>query len=317
MDIRANRSVAPLALGPGVLGASAAKQSTGPTSSTFTNPSCPSLPGEDSSAGGRVVATFHADPSAVVRFAYRAAAPFLRRVIDRADVVTVVSPVAGSAIRPLGRGLRRDSQRRRPSRDHAKATVAHDVWCSWAGTNPAKVWTCSDGLASVRSRVPDAELVVMGATRNRLPDGVTALGNRGSRAEVGGPLVGGGDVRPQSRGREFRDHPGGSDGGRMRGGGLGSGSLRPRARRDGSTLSSRRCEPPWSTILVGLLEDPAGTAALGDAKAGRAGRFSWQRVLDAMRRSTVRRRFRLAVRPPTGLPFRAYIHPPRTYREAA
>jgi len=49
------------------------------------------------------VGTFHADPSELVRRLYRSGGPLVRRTMGRLDVVTAVSPVAGSAIAHLVR----------------------------------------------------------------------------------------------------------------------------------------------------------------------------------------------------------------------
>ena len=47
------------------------------------------------------VGTFHADPSPTLRRLYRSAGPIARRVVDRLDVITAVSPVAASVVEGL------------------------------------------------------------------------------------------------------------------------------------------------------------------------------------------------------------------------
>lgn len=131
------------------------------------------------------VATFHADPSRPMRGAYRLAGRAIRRVM-KGTTVTAVSPVAASAVRSLGLRVRLVANaidiprfrngvvRRMPRR---VAFVGRD--------EPRKgldvlvsAWTI------VRSKIPDAELVVVGARRRPI-DGVTFLGRIDEERKIG------------------------------------------------------------------------------------------------------------------------------------
>ena len=99
VPIRINRSVAPVSLDPRA-GARVRAAVAGADVVHVHEPFVPfvSTAARRSGPGVAKVATFHADPSPFVRGAYRRAAFPARRLLDRYEVVTAVSPVAASAI---------------------------------------------------------------------------------------------------------------------------------------------------------------------------------------------------------------------------
>ncbi len=137
------------------------------------------------------VGTFHADPSAAMRAAYRRAAPLLRRAAGRLAVATAVSELARSAVAPVAdarivpNGI--DVAAYRVDAMRAAERVAF-----LGRDDPRK------GLAvllaawpAVRAAVPGAELAVIGAD-GRDGGGVHYLGrvpDERKRAELAGAAV--------------------------------------------------------------------------------------------------------------------------------
>ncbi len=287
VDIRANRSVAPLALGPGVL-VRVRRAVDGADVVHVHEPFMPLTSWGALSAGGRVVGTFHADPSATVRFAYRAAAPLLRRVVAKADAVTVVSPVAGSAIRPFCQDPIEIPNGVALPENHPEADRRPRRVVFLGRDEPRKgLDVLLTAWPSVRNRVPDAELVVMGANRNRLPGGVTALGTVG--AEQKWEVLSSGAVMcaPNLGGESF----GITLVEAMAAGcAVVASDLAAFAHVLGGTGRLFRVgdATALADVLVGLLEDPAMAAALGAEGRSRAGQFSWDRVLDRYEQVLVR-----------------------------
>lgn len=131
-------------------------------------------------SGAALVGTFHADPSPLVRRVYRAAAPVLRGMVRRLDVVTAVSPVASSALSPfvvprlVPNGI--DTAEFEPSAGmpHRVAFLGRD--------DPRKgLDVLLAAWPMVRRQVPDAELVVAGGRTGHM-DGVRFLGGVGPAA---------------------------------------------------------------------------------------------------------------------------------------
>lgn len=96
--VKTNRSTAPIAADPRVV--SALRMAIeGVDVVHIHEPLVPVVgPAALHGSAAPIVATFHADPSRLVRRTYRLAGPALRRLLARAAVVTAVSPVAASAI---------------------------------------------------------------------------------------------------------------------------------------------------------------------------------------------------------------------------
>jgi len=127
-------------------------------------------------AGPAKVATFHADPPAAVRAAYRALAPLHRRLLRRAAVVTAVSPVAAAAarlIRPECRivpnGIDLDELATGPKEPGRILFVGRDDRRKGLSVLLA-AWP------AIREENPRASLVVLGADRPDVLPGVRFLG---------------------------------------------------------------------------------------------------------------------------------------------
>lgn len=123
------------------------------------------------------VGTFHADPGAVVRGMYRGAAPVLRRLAKKLDVVTVVSETAGSAVahftdaRIIPNAVDVASYRDAVGeRDPMRVVfVGRD--------EPRKgLDVLLEAWPAVKEAHPGAALRVIGSARHDAPDGVTYLG---------------------------------------------------------------------------------------------------------------------------------------------
>ena len=127
--VRANRSAAPVALGP-MVWSRVAEALAGADVIHVHEPLMPAVSLAALRAGpAPVVATLHADASAKVRRGLRIGRPAVRRLLGRAAVVTAVSPVAAAVVAgavPVrlvpngidtavwsGQGSRRPAKRRR------------------------------------------------------------------------------------------------------------------------------------------------------------------------------------------------------------
>jgi phosphatidylinositol alpha-mannosyltransferase len=122
-----------------------------------------------------LVGTFHADPSPAVRRLYRLAAPVLRRLLRRLDVVTAVSPVAAGAIdrlvapRLVPNGVDVASHRPDDGNPLQVAFVGRD--------DPRKgLDVLLTAWPMVRAAVPDAELAVAAGDRCEDLEGVRFIG---------------------------------------------------------------------------------------------------------------------------------------------
>jgi phosphatidylinositol alpha-mannosyltransferase len=121
------------------------------------------------------VGTFHADPTPMIRRAYRVGAVPLRRALTRLDVVTAVSPVAGRAIdklttaRIVPNGLDTRDFETGPKRPLSVGFVGRD--------DPRKgLEVLLAAWPEVRAAIPGATLRIV-STREREPiDGVEFLG---------------------------------------------------------------------------------------------------------------------------------------------
>ena len=120
-----------------------------------------------------MVATFHADPSSLIRGLYRALAPLLRPVLDRIDQITTVSEVAASAIKPLGLDYRiiPNAIDLEGYGDRA-AKINRRV--AFIGRDEARkgLDTLLAAWPLIRAVAPDAELDVVGTSRDTVIDGV-------------------------------------------------------------------------------------------------------------------------------------------------
>ncbi len=99
--VRANGSVAPIALRPGT--ASKTRRAIAAADVVHIHEPLvfPTSSAALLGAGPPAVGTFHADPSPWMRRAYRVAAPVLRRTLSKLAAATAVSEVAAAAVRGL------------------------------------------------------------------------------------------------------------------------------------------------------------------------------------------------------------------------
>jgi len=138
------------------------------------------------------VGTFHADPSRVVRAAYRAAGPLLDLAARRLAVVTAVSGAAASAlarlpgIRIIPNGIDLD--------EYAPVGARHAARVMFLGRDePRKgLDVLLQAWPLLKSAIPEATLRVVGSSRARGPDGVEFLGRLdggAKRAELAAAAV--------------------------------------------------------------------------------------------------------------------------------
>jgi phosphatidylinositol alpha-mannosyltransferase len=165
LPVRANGSIAPIAIDPRVV-AAVREAVAGADVVHVHEPFMPVVGLAAVRASGRVVGTFHADPSRLVRRALRLSGRALRATAGRIDVATAVSDLAAEAVASL-----------------IAAEIipnAIDVAAYRSGRDePRKgLGVLLEAWPIVRSTVPDAELVVAGASGNDA-EGVQFLGRIG------------------------------------------------------------------------------------------------------------------------------------------
>lgn len=172
-DVPANRSSAPIALGRGA----AARTREALAGADVVHVHEPFMPvvsvAAVRGASCPVVATFHADPSRVVRGAYRRLSPAWRRLARRIDVATAVSPVAQRAVAPIvaarivPNGVAIGEA---PSAERSSSRVV------FVGRDDERkgLGVLLDAWPTVRRAHPAAELHLVSATNRTLPAGVVA-----------------------------------------------------------------------------------------------------------------------------------------------
>ncbi|MPZ52261.1 MAG: glycosyltransferase [Acidimicrobiia bacterium] len=176
VTIRTNRSSNQLALGPRVRGR-IAEAVEGSDLIHVHEPFVPMVSIAATNLGIPRLLTFHADPTTTMRGVYRLASPLLGGFL-RGSTITAVSPVAASALRPrwgnveiVPNGI-----------DHASFNIdteRHPRRVVFLGRDdPRKgLDVLLDAWSIIRQRVPDAELIVVGAQRGNPPAGVRYLGH--------------------------------------------------------------------------------------------------------------------------------------------
>lgn len=125
-----------------------------------------------------LVGTFHADPSATVRRLYRLAAPALRSLVKRLNVITAVSRIAAEAISPFAYGVELipNAIDVESYRDKATQPDPHQVVFLGRDEPRKGLDVLLQAWPAVVKRVPTARLVVAGAVRDEPLPGVTYLG---------------------------------------------------------------------------------------------------------------------------------------------
>jgi len=264
--IRANRSVAPICLSPRVSVRMKGTIGWGEVAHIH-EPLMPMVGVAALGTPGPRVATFHADPPGWVSGLYRGLHPWVRSFKAPRTMVTAVSRQAAAAL---------------PSGWEPERIVPNGVETTIGGTGvdrkrgrvvflgrdePRKgLSVLLEAWPLVRSRLPHAELVVMGAERPDPPEGAVFLGRVDTEVKERTLRSAEVYVAPNLRG-EFRDSAGGGDGGRLRGDRLRSDAL-PGCRRLGSEVfCARKChgdggtDPPDSGMFL----------RLGSALGGRPG----------------------------------------------
>ena len=174
-SIRANRASTPIALNPAV--SRRLKQAI--ENADVVHIHEPLMPFVSAAATAidthPTVGTFHADPPTWARFGYRVGSSVWSRLIGRIDVVTTVSNVSESAIAPfvdarvIPNGI---DIARYGGGEKARNRVV------FLGRDDERkgLQVLLDAWPSVLETVPDAELVVIGASRDDRIPGVTYLG---------------------------------------------------------------------------------------------------------------------------------------------
>ncbi|MFO7299227.1 MAG: glycosyltransferase family 4 protein [Actinomycetes bacterium] len=198
--IRGNDSVAPVSLDPGVL--ARAREALADVDVVHVHEPLMPLVGWAGLAAGRpVVVTFHADPPSWVPRVYGMLP--VRRVMRR-SVITAVSRTAAAAI-PASWGPVEIVPNAVDVAAFAPAGEKDSMLVAFLGRDePRKgLDVLLDAWPAVRERHPRARLVVMGALRDTVPDGVEFLGRVGDdekRRVLGEASV---FTAPNTRGESF------------------------------------------------------------------------------------------------------------------
>lgn len=180
--VRANGSVAPIALHPGTIARTRRAVRDADVVHVHEPLMVLTSPASFLGDGPPAVGTFHADPSDLMRRLYRLSAPVLRRVFSGLGVVTAVSRVAKSAVASLF-----DEVIVIPNAidtgAFSPAAVRHPARVVFLGRDEPRKGL--DVLLAawplVSAAVPDAELIVLGADRGAEHSGVRFFGPVGGR----------------------------------------------------------------------------------------------------------------------------------------
>lgn len=175
--VRANRSVAPIALHPRTVGRTRRAVRDADVIHVHEPLMIPTSPAAYLGVGKPAVGTFHADPPPWARAFYRSAGPALRLVLSKLEGVTAVSEAAASAIAHLVDGVTLI-----PNGVDVGAfeidVERHPLRIAFLGRDePRKgLEVLLAAWPMVQSAVPAAELVVLGADRGDRPRGINYLG---------------------------------------------------------------------------------------------------------------------------------------------
>lgn len=275
--IRANASVAPIALGPSV--ASAVRRAiAGADVVHIHEPLMPAVSTAALKSSLPKVLTFHADAPAWVERVYRRLPAKTTRRIG-ASVVTAVSPVAAAAlptsfgqIEIIPNGIEAGAFDR-PGRLPNRVTFL-------GRDEPRKgLGLLLDAWPGIRARIPDAELVVMGAVRSDAPDGVRFMGRvdeETKRAVLASSTV---HVAPNTGGESF---------GIVVAEAMAAGAavVASDIPAFGAVIGGTGVQVPvgdrvgLSDAVAGLLENPERASRIGRSGQERARQYDWTVVVD-------------------------------------
>jgi len=277
--VRANGSVAPIALHPGTVGRTRRAVQDADVVHVHEPLLAPTSPAAFLGDCPPAVGTFHADPSPLVRKLYQVTAPALRRVLSKLAAVTAVSQAALSGID----GLVEDVVSIPNAIDAGAFSIdaaRHPNRVVFLGRDEPRKGL--DVLLAawpiVRSAVEEAELVVLGVDRDDAPQGIRYLGTtvgdekRLQLAEAAvycAPNLGG-----ESFGVSLLEA--------MAAGCAPVVSSLPAFRQvAGKVARYAAVADPDSlaTQLIRALRDPVGTEVLGKGAKAAAARYDWQQVL--------------------------------------
>ncbi|MDH5371746.1 MAG: glycosyltransferase family 4 protein [Acidimicrobiia bacterium] len=123
------------------------------------------------------VGTFHADPSSLVRSIYRRLRPVASRLLSKLSVVTAVSEVAASAVRPLVPQITiiPNAIDTATSRSEIRR-LAHRVTFLGRDEPRKGLDLLLSAWPAIKQSAPEAELDIMGTDRSDLIPGVRFLG---------------------------------------------------------------------------------------------------------------------------------------------
>lgn len=277
-SVRANRSAAPIAVDPRVIG----RVADAVADADVVHVHEPFMPmvslGALLADTPPIVGTFHADPGTFARNAFRLAEPVVRRVASRISVATAVSEVAASAVpfvpavRIIPNGIDLD--------DYAATGPGVPGRVVFIGRDdPRKgLDILLQAWPRVLRDVPGASLRIIGADRPSGPAGVTFLGRvdeATKRAELSKASV---VAAPNIGGESF---------GIVVLEAMASGRAVVAARLDafrgvaGDAVRWVAVGDPLELArgVTGLLSDPAERTRLGEAASERAARFSGATVV--------------------------------------
>ncbi len=181
--IRANRSVAPISLWPGVPARMRETIRWGDVAHIH-EPLMPRVGLSALRSPGPKVATFHADPPGWVRALYRGLRPWVRSLAEPRTMVTAVSGQAADSLpagwrpeRIIPNGIEMAAGQGEVERRRGRVVFL-------GRDDPRKGLTLLlEGWPLIRDRHPHAELVVMGADRPNPPEGTTFLGRVSSEVK--------------------------------------------------------------------------------------------------------------------------------------
>ncbi len=180
-NVESNDAVAPVCLEPGAI--QRVREAIGDVDVVHIHEPLLPLVGPASWIGSTTptVGTFHAEPAIFVRAIYKFGGPLLSRLLEGVDVLTAVSSEAAGAVTGFAPDLEIVPNAVDVSLFAPQERFSHRV--AFVGRDdPRKgLDELLDAWTRVRTMVPDAELVVVGAARGVRVEGVTFEGSVSDR----------------------------------------------------------------------------------------------------------------------------------------